>query len=196
MTSISKDVERGAYTASDWRDPAGLGPGPHTLTIAPGDLDPQGCFYFQDGAGQPLIFVASKLKLGLGSGLLNFDLIGTFFDFDVSSTGKWANGKADNWYSSEIQNFWVKGKVALKSKLNLKLSRPEDGSESSVSTRSLSTARSVCSGRCSASDVYYGVRRHTEDTFHCKCFDRAMGTVVAEVEVHIAGSSFALQLHM
>ena len=121
MTSISKDVERGAYTASDWRDPAGLGPGPHTLTIAPGDLDPQGCFYFQDGAGQPLIFVASKLKLGLGSGLLNFDLIGTFFDFDVSSTGKWANGKADNWYSSEIQNFWVKGKVVLKSESNLKL---------------------------------------------------------------------------
>ena len=59
-----------------------------------------------------------------------------------------------------------------------------------MSTRALSTARSVCSGRCSASDVYYGVRRHTEDTFHCKCFDRAMGTVVAEVEVHTVGLWF------
>ena len=111
MTSNPKDVERGAYTDSDWRDPAGLGPGPHTLTIAPGDLDPQGCFYFQDGAGQPLVFVASKLKLGLGSGLLNFDLIGTFFDFSVASTGKWGDGRSDTWHSSEIQNFWVKGKI-------------------------------------------------------------------------------------
>ena len=65
-----------------------------------------------------------------------------------------------------------------------------------MSTRALSTARSVCSGRCSASDVYYGVRRHTEDTFHCKCFDRAMGTVVAEVEVHTVGLCFISLFHM
>ena len=55
--------------------------------------------------------MASKLKLGLGSGLLNFDLIGTFFDFSVASTGKWGDGRSDTWYSSEIQNFWVKGKI-------------------------------------------------------------------------------------
>ena len=63
--------------------------------------------------------MASKLKLGLGSGLLNFDLIGTFFDFSVASTGKWGDGRSDTWYSAEIQNFWVKGTVALKSEFNL-----------------------------------------------------------------------------
>ena len=97
---------------SDWRNPASLEDGEHTVTITPADLDPQGCFFFDDESGEPLIFIATHVKLGLESGLLNLDLIGTFFDFDVSSTGQWANGKADNWYSSEIQNFWVKGESA------------------------------------------------------------------------------------
>ena len=81
------------------------------MTITPADLDAQGCFFFDDDSGEPLIFIATHVKLGLEAGLLNLDLIGTFFDFDVSSTGQWADGKADNWYSSEIQNFWVKGRA-------------------------------------------------------------------------------------
>ena len=154
------------------------------MTITPADLDAQGCFFFDDDSGEPLIFIASHVKLGLESGLLNLDLIGTFFDFDVSSTGQWADGKADNWYSSEIQNFWVKGDFDLpffKGLITgLFYTSTEDGTETSINTIDVSTARSSCSSSCGSSDVYYGVRKYDEEQFQCKCFDRKMETVVAE----------------
>ena len=57
---------------------------------------------------------------------------------------------------------------------------PEDGTETSINTIDVSTARSSCTSSCGSSDVYYGVRKYDEEQFQCKCFDRKMETVVAE----------------
>ena len=43
------------------------------------------------------------------------------------------------------------------------------------------TARRSCSGRCSTKDVFYGIRRNLDNQFKCKCFERGMADLVAEV---------------
>ena len=161
-----KDVARGAYAATDIRDPTGIVDGQYDIEIKPEDLDENGLFFFDDASGDPLIFIASEVYLKIGGGLLNFDLIGSYLDFDVASKGKHTNGKSDDFNNAIIGNFWIK----------------EDSSEKIINTKYYSTARSSCKSTCSSQELFYGIRKILDDQFSCKCFERKMSGLIAEVD--------------
>ena len=104
------DIENEAYNVGDYRNPTATENGKYTISINPSDLDEQGCFYFKELDGNPLIFVASAISLDLEKGKLNFDLIGTNVDFVGMAKGKMANNQKYNYYSDTIERFWIKGK--------------------------------------------------------------------------------------
>ena len=86
---------------------------PLTLTISGSDLDEHGIFYLKDveDPSKPLMFVASSIRFNAdyGDEPLNFDFVGSFFDFEVASTGKHGDGKADEWNTRDINNFYITG---------------------------------------------------------------------------------------
>ena len=103
------DIENEAYNLGDYRNPTATENGKYTIAINPSDLDEQGCFYFKEPDGSPLILVASVISLDLAKGKLNFDMIGTNVDFVGMAKGKMANNKNYNYYSAPIERFWIKG---------------------------------------------------------------------------------------
>ena len=59
----------------------------------------------------------------------------------------------------------------------------EDGSETTVSSALLSSARSSCRNRCqgaSAANVFYALKSVTEGEFKCKCVDTLFASIIAE----------------
>ena len=103
-----KDIERGAYTGN--RNPLGLSGiyGSYSINLA--DIDANGLHFFKDSQGNPLIFTASSVLIEFTyTGHLNFDLVGSIYDFTEASTG------ADDWDYDIIGEFWFKGKDNFKS---------------------------------------------------------------------------------
>ena len=96
-----KDVERGIYTASDKRKPHEDGDGHMAVTIQAADLDDNGLYFFPDpsSSSKKLTFIASKIFIKLNADFINFDFIGTFFDFQTAATGQHSDGKNDDFHS-------------------------------------------------------------------------------------------------
>ena len=108
----SKDVENGAYGSGTWLHPSSLEIARLELDISPGDLDDSGVFRFKDpeDSTKPMMFVASKILVNpTGPKLLNFDFIGTFYDFETAVDGKHANDKNDNWNEPVFGKYFVAG---------------------------------------------------------------------------------------
>ena len=82
----------------------------HTFTVAPDSLDTNGIFWLKDG-DKPLAFVASRLLIERKSGpsTLNFDFVGTFYDFETAIDSKHDNNKNDDYNSISINEYWVRG---------------------------------------------------------------------------------------
>ena len=107
----SGDVLNGVYT--NWRKPFGTEDGMVKFTVTPSDLDENGLYYFKQPApdqDKSLVFIASEFQLKFGVGMLNFDFLGTFYDFNAAKTGV-KSGKADDWNDKKIGNFWIKGSL-------------------------------------------------------------------------------------
>ena len=110
-----KDVENGAYEDTEWVSPDKLENTKLELEISPGDLDDSGVFRFRDPEDpkKPLMFVASKVCIVLDSGptLLNFDFIGTYYEFDTAVDGKHTNDKDDTWNDPVLGQYFIKGNM-------------------------------------------------------------------------------------
>ena len=109
----SPDVTNGLY--SHWRKPHGTEDGFLKLTISETDLDDNGLYYFKQPAPHQeknMIFIASEVQLKFDAGIINFDFLGTFYDYNVAKTGL-KDGKADNWNEKNIGDFWMKGSFIL-----------------------------------------------------------------------------------
>ena len=107
-----KDVERGIYSATAQRKPHDDGDGNMALTIQATDLDDNGLYFFPDplSSSNKLTFIASKIFIKLNADFLNFDFIGTFFDFTTASTGKHSDGKEDRFHNYMIGWYLLKSK--------------------------------------------------------------------------------------
>ena len=175
--SFYKDVERGSYDFAWYgENPNEIGQTAFSVDIVEEDLDSHGVYYFKDknDPTKPMIFVASMVMVfinNIQTMELNFDLIGTFFDFETAVDGKHSDNKTDNFLNIHIGQFWMK----------------EDGSETSVTTTSTSEATSLCDSSCSAPDtVYIGARRISDTSFKCMCLDRRLGGMVARSKYYNA----------
>ena len=169
--SYYKDVERGSYTFSWWgENPNEIGNSAFVVNIVEEDLNSYGVYYFKDknDPTKPMIFVASMVMVyinNIQSMDLNFDLIGTFFDFETAVDGKHSDNKTDNFLNKNIGHFWIR----------------EDGSETTITTSTRADVVSLCESSCSSSDtVYTGARRVTDTEFQCKCFDQNFSPMVAK----------------
>ena len=109
--SYAKDRERGAYTG--WRSPVELSNTPLTFSISVNDLDDNGLYYFKDPQNSQKVhmFVTTEVQIKTNSGFLNYDFLGTFYDFQTASNGKHSDNAADNFNSKVIANFWISGKI-------------------------------------------------------------------------------------
>ena len=108
-----KDVERGIYSATDMRKPHDDGNGHMSVTIQASDLDDNGLYFFPDplSSSKQLTFIASKIFIKLNADFINFDFIGTFFDFQTAATGKHGDGNDDQFHSPVIGYFLLKSKL-------------------------------------------------------------------------------------
>ena len=104
------DETSGAYSGA-WRKPTGTSDGGQTFSISASDLDDSGLYYFKEPApnqNKNLILIASHLYVKINKGFLNFDFLGTFYDFNVAKSGK-KSGIDDNFNERGISNFWMEG---------------------------------------------------------------------------------------
>ena len=175
------DIENGAYNSGDYRNPTAPENGKYIMAVNPSDLDDQGCFYFTEPDGKPLVLIASVISLDLESGILNFDLIGTDVDFVGMAKGRMSNNTAYNWYSDTIERFWIKGNVLSSFNGSSNFLYLEDASGTEINTRDEKNARHQCTRRCDSSHVYYATRKSDENKFHCKCFTKESHTIIGEV---------------
>lgn len=87
----------------------------YEVEIKPEDLDDVGCYFFKDpdDPEKPLAFVAHVVQVrnwSAGStNVLNFDFIGTYYDFDSAVDGRHDDGKSDDYNSYDIGLFIAKG---------------------------------------------------------------------------------------
>ena len=110
-----KDIALGAYAASDFRSPMDLTNTEYTFTVSLSDLDAKGLYFFTDPSTQKVNrFVASTVFVSLNSGYINFDFIGTFYNFDTAWDGKHYDMKNDAWNTVEIANYWISSKLHCK----------------------------------------------------------------------------------
>lgn len=107
--SYAKDRERGAY--SGWRSPVALSDTALTFSVTVNDLDGNGLYYFKDlqNTQKVHMFVTTEVKIITNSGYLNFDFLGTFYEFGTASIGKHSDNSNDNFNSKIISNFWISG---------------------------------------------------------------------------------------
>ena len=177
-----KDVERGIYSSTAMRKPDDDGDGHLALTIQATDLDDNGLYFFTE----KLTFVASKIFIKLNADFLNFDFIGTFFDFTTASTGKHSDGKNDQFHNHVIGYYLLKSKdfhcLEFQSQQSF-LSSEDASAEGTVSTtdESVKSSRDLC--RWSCSKDFYAVRRYTDSQFKCRCFDRDEAVLVGVDDV-------------
>ena len=108
-----KDVARGAYTATDYRSTDDLTQQVATKSITLNEINENGIYFFKDPQNnqKTQVIIASEVMMKFNVGnTLNFDFIGTFYDFQTASTGKHTDNKDDDWNSAVIGEFWVTGK--------------------------------------------------------------------------------------
>ena len=109
------DEAGGAY-GSAWRKPSGTQNGNQLFSISASDLDDAGLYYFKQPApnqNKNLILITSHLFVKIGKGYLNFDFLGTFYDFTVAKSGK-KSGIDDDFNERGISNFWMTGSIVGK----------------------------------------------------------------------------------
>ena len=175
--SYYKDVDRGSYTFA-WfgQNPNELEQTPFIVDVTEQDIDSHGVYYFKDknDPSKPMIFVASVVMVyinNIASIKLNFDLVGSFFDFETAVDGKHGDNKTDNFLNKNIGHFWVK----------------EDGSETTITSSSTSDVPDLCESSCSsASIVYTGTRRLSDTEFQCLCFDQRSEAMIAKSKYYNA----------
>ena len=175
--SYYKDVDRGSYTFA-WfgQNPNELEQTAFVVDVTEQDIDSHGVYYFKDqnDPSKPMIFVASMVMVyinNIASMNLNFDLVGSFFDFETAVDGKHGDNKTDNFLNTNIGHFWVK----------------EDGSETTITTSSTSDVPDLCEASCSSpSTVYTGSRRLSDTEFKCLCLDQRSEAVVAQSKYYNA----------
>ena len=177
------DVQNGVY--SSWRKPHGTENGMVKFTISHSDLDDNGLYYFKQPSpnqDKSLILIASEIQVKFDAGLLNFDFLGTFYDYNSAKSGS-NSGKDDNWNEKNVGNFWIKGATFNESNKNLTFFSSEDNTESSVTSSSEGSALSTCEARCSSpgTNAFYAIRMTEEATYKCKCSDFRLDSVVVEV---------------
>ena len=111
-TQYFKDVEAGVYPDTDssgaaegMRHPNDIIAGSYDFTVAVADLDENGLYFF------PFMFVSSKVYIDIDADdYINFDFLGSFFDFDTASTGQHpADNKMDDFRNHGIGNFFIAG---------------------------------------------------------------------------------------
>ena len=144
------------------------------FTVKPSDLDNAGVFLFKDTDDPtlPLGFVASSIWINkiAGPNLLNFDFVGTFYDYATAFDGKHSDNNTDKYNNADIGSYISK----------------EDGSESIVNTNSFSEytdAKSNCLAKCAptsktATKVYAGTKMISFKQFKCKCFTRETNKLI------------------
>ena len=83
----------------------------HTFTASPTSLDESGVFWLQDNQEVTQSFVASRIlvKRISGPGTLNFDFVGTFYDFETAKDNAHDDSQEDGWNDVDISSYWVKG---------------------------------------------------------------------------------------
>ena len=83
----------------------------YAVTIEDSDLDDSGLFFFKDpnDVSQPLEFACMTLALKDFEGpiKLNFDFVGTYYDFDTAVDGKHADDLADEYNNLYIGHYLV-----------------------------------------------------------------------------------------
>ena len=81
----------------------------HTFTVTPESLDDNGVFWLKDGE-KPQGFVASRVLIEKKSGpsTLNFDFVGTFYDFETAIDNKHEDDKSDDYNQISINEYWVR----------------------------------------------------------------------------------------
>ena len=148
------------------------------FTIASSDLDANGVYKFQDpdDSSKPMGFVASQIHVEKAAGpdRLNFDFVGTFYDFETAVDGKHSDNKTDRWNIYDVGAY-----------LTL-----EDGSETTIDTTEYSVAKTTCLERCApvaktATKVYAGNKKISLSQFKCKCFTRDTEKIIG-----LPGSGF------
>ena len=163
------DITAGAYSAGDWRKPAGTETGKLTFSLTSSSLDDNGLYYFKQPSPNQqknLLFVATEVKVVLNAGYLNFDFLGTFYDQDTAVTGI-KDSRDDDWNTRYISDFWIS----------------EDNSEATISTNDESSAITNCLETCSASGTNsFAALRLTEFArYKCKCLDLSLSPLLIEV---------------
>ena len=108
-----KDVARGSSAADIMRSPVDIDTSvtKHDVPITTAEIDDNGLYFFKDPSNnqKPMIFIASEVFVKLNGGFVNFDFLGTFYDFQVASTGKNSDNQPDDWNTQAIGDFWIKG---------------------------------------------------------------------------------------
>ena len=82
----------------------------HTYTVTPESLDVNGIFWLKEGNNLQG-FVASRVLIERKSGpsTLNFDFVGTFYEFETAIDNKHENDKTDDYNQLSINEYWVRG---------------------------------------------------------------------------------------
>ena len=83
------------------------------IEIEKTDLDSNGIYAFKnpENGNKPFGFVVSKMKMDIvhGPSILNFDFVGTSYDWDTAVDVKHADDKADDWTNKAIGKVITKG---------------------------------------------------------------------------------------
>ena len=64
-----------------------------------------------DDSTMPMMIWASAVMVNIdfGTSPLNFDFVGTFFDWDVASSGTHTTGEDDDFADRNMGKFWIEG---------------------------------------------------------------------------------------
>ena len=86
----------------------------HTFTVRRSSLDESGVFWLRNEK-QIQAFVASRILVKRLSGplVLNFDFVGTFYDFETARDNKHVDNREDDWNNVDISEYWIKGDDTL-----------------------------------------------------------------------------------
>ena len=82
----------------------------HTFTVTQSSLDESGLFWLEN-ENKTQAFVASRILIERISGpaILNFDFVGTFYDFETARDNKHVDNMEDDWNNVDISEYWIKG---------------------------------------------------------------------------------------
>ena len=97
-----------------WISPTDDQAGHTTFTVTPASLDESGVFWLGN-ENQTQAFAASRILIKRLSGpaILNFDFVGTFYDFETARDNKHGDNREDDWNNVDISEYWIKGDDSL-----------------------------------------------------------------------------------